>query len=108
MATLVAREFARAALEPGESRDAAPPARSRARESGHATVSRNARIQSPKSLVNPAQDGVEFDERAQQIYKGQYGPVDQTKPLDFSNQPKSVPHNVRAGPALQRAGAQEL
>jgi hypothetical protein len=53
--------------------------------------------QAPNSTVNPAQDGVETDERALQIYKGQYGPVDQSKPLDFSNQPKSVPRNYVAG-----------
>lgn len=54
-------------------------------------------VQTPNTLVNPAQDGVENDERALQIYKGQYGPVNQNAPLDFSTQPKSVPRNYVAG-----------
>ncbi len=53
--------------------------------------------QVPNALANPAQNGVENDERANQIYRGQYGPVDQAKPLDFSNQPQSVPRNYAAG-----------
>ena len=54
-------------------------------------------VQAPAVLVNPAQNGAENDERALQLYKGQYGPVDQAKPLDFSDQPKAVPHNYAAG-----------
>ncbi len=54
-------------------------------------------LQSPNQLVNPAQDGVEIDERALQIYKGQYGPVDQKAPLNFADQPKGVPRNYVAG-----------
>ncbi len=54
-------------------------------------------VQMPNSLVNPAQDGVETDERANEIYKGQYGPVDQNAKLDFATQPKSVPRNYVAG-----------
>ncbi|GAC1303136.1 MAG: hypothetical protein NVSMB19_12930 [Vulcanimicrobiaceae bacterium] len=54
-------------------------------------------LQVPNRLVNPAQDGVEVDERALQIYKGQYGPVDQNAPLRFSDQPKAVPRNYIAG-----------
>ncbi len=53
--------------------------------------------QVPGRLANPAQNGVENDERANQIYRGEYGPVDQAKPLDFSNQPKSVPRNYAGG-----------
>jgi hypothetical protein len=53
--------------------------------------------QTPNILVNPAQNGNEIDERAIEIYRGQYGPVDQAKPLDFSNQPKSVPRNYAGG-----------
>ena len=53
--------------------------------------------QTPNLLVNPAQDGVENDERALEIYKGQYGPVNQNAPLNFADQPKSVPHNYVAG-----------
>jgi hypothetical protein len=47
--------------------------------------------------ANAAQLGVENDESALRIYKGQYGPVNQNDPLDFSNQPKSVPHNYVPG-----------
>lgn len=54
-------------------------------------------VQTPNQLVNPAQDGVETDERALQIYKGQYGPVNQNAPLNFADQPKSVPRNYVAG-----------
>ena len=54
-------------------------------------------LQTPNTLVNPAQDGVENDERALQIYKGQYGPVNQNAPLDFSTQNKNVPRNYVAG-----------
>jgi hypothetical protein len=54
-------------------------------------------VQTPALMVNPAQDGEEIDHRALEIYKGQYGPVDQSKPLDFSDQPKSVPHNYIPG-----------
>ncbi len=54
-------------------------------------------LQTPNLLVNPAQDGVETDERANEIYKGQYGPVDQNAKLDYSTQPKSVPRNYSAG-----------
>jgi hypothetical protein len=50
-----------------------------------------------KTLVNPAQVGAEDDERAAEIYTSHYGPVDQSKPLDFSNQPKSVPRNYVPG-----------
>ena len=53
--------------------------------------------QVPGRLSNPAQNGIENDERANQVYRGQYGPVDQTKPLDFSNQPKSVPRKYAGG-----------
>ncbi len=52
---------------------------------------------SPNLLVNPAQNGAEIDERAEQIYTHQYGPVDQKAPLDFSHQPKSVPHTYVGG-----------
>ncbi len=31
------------------------------------------------------------------VHPAQYGPVDQSKPLDFSNQPKSVPRNYVGG-----------
>ncbi|GAC1397399.1 MAG: hypothetical protein NVS2B8_08400 [Vulcanimicrobiaceae bacterium] len=54
-------------------------------------------LQTPNLLVNPAQDGVETDERASEIYKGQYGPVNQAEPLDYKTQPKSVPRNYVAG-----------
>jgi hypothetical protein len=54
-------------------------------------------LQTPPLLVNPAQDGEEIDHRAEEIYKGQYGPVDQSKPLDFRDQPKSVPHTYVPG-----------
>lgn len=54
-------------------------------------------VQAPNLLVNPAQNGIDVDERALQIYKGQYGPVDQAKPLDFSDQPKAVPRKYAAG-----------
>lgn len=54
-------------------------------------------LQTPNLLVNPAQDGVENDERANEIYKAGYGPVDQNAPLDFKGQPKGVPHNYVAG-----------
>ncbi len=54
-------------------------------------------VQRPNLLVNPAQDGVENDERALEIYKGQYGPVDQKAPLNFTGQPKGVPRNYVAG-----------
>jgi hypothetical protein len=54
-------------------------------------------VQAPGALSNPAQNGIEIDERANQIYRGEYGPVDQSKPLDFSDQPKSVPRHYAAG-----------
>ena len=53
--------------------------------------------QTPQTLVNPAQVGTESDERSNDVYKGQYGPVDQAKPLDFSDQPKAVPRNYAGG-----------
>ncbi len=56
--------------------------------------------QLPGALIrtnNAAQLGVENDERANQIYKGQYGPVNQNEPLDFSTQNKNVPRNYVAG-----------
>jgi hypothetical protein len=79
------------------------PLFSKAGAAGPATASGNAMgqperaLQAPNSLVNPAQDGEEIDHRAEEIYKGEYGPVDQSKPLDFSDQPKSVPRNYVAG-----------
>ncbi len=51
----------------------------------------------PHLLVNPAQDGAEVDERATEIYKGQYGPVDQAAPLNFTDQPAAVPKNYLPG-----------
>jgi hypothetical protein len=59
-----------------------------------ATTAPERALQVPPMSVNPAQDGEEIDHRALEIYKGEYGPVDQSKPLDYSNQPASVP---RAG-----------
>ena len=53
--------------------------------------------QVPGQLSNPAQNGLETDERANQVYRGEYGPVDQAKPLDFSDQPKSVPRKYAGG-----------
>jgi len=54
-------------------------------------------LQGTQSTVNPAQDGVEIDERALQLYTHVYGPVDQSKPLDFAGQPAAVPHTYVAG-----------
>ena len=54
-------------------------------------------LQQPNVTVNPAQDGREIDERALEIYTGQYGPVNQNMKLDFSTQPKSVPRDYAGG-----------
>ena len=66
-------------------------------DTGMQTPAPEKALQVPPKLVNPGQVGVENDERALEIYKGEYGPVDQSKPLDFSNQPKSVPRNYVPG-----------
>ena len=54
-------------------------------------------VQPVGDRVNPAQDGTSIDERAAEIYTHVYGPVDQSAPLDFSTQPKSVPRNYVGG-----------
>ncbi len=42
--------------------------------------------------------GIEVDPSGDaKIYQGNYGPVDQSKPLDFSTQPSTVPHNYVGG-----------
>jgi hypothetical protein len=64
---------------------------------GSTMVAPEKSMQTPPTLVNPAQDGEEIDHRALEIYKGQYGPVDQNAPLDFSTQPKSVPRHYLPG-----------
>jgi hypothetical protein len=46
---------------------------------------------------NAAQLGTENDLFAERIYKHVYGPTDQSKPLDFSTQPASVPHTYVPG-----------
>ncbi len=53
--------------------------------------------QTPGLLVNPAQNGLEYDERAAELYSQHYGPVNQKAPLDFSHQPKGVPRNYVPG-----------
>lgn len=46
---------------------------------------------------NAAQLGTQDDLFADRIYKHVYGPTDQSKPLDFSTQPASVPHTYVGG-----------
>jgi hypothetical protein len=76
---------------------AGPTSTATAPASGSMGTAPDRALQTPPLLVNPAQDGEEIDHRADEIWKGQYGPVDQSKPLDFSDQPKSVPHNYVPG-----------
>ncbi|MBD5653919.1 MAG: photosynthetic reaction center cytochrome c subunit [Candidatus Eremiobacteraeota bacterium] len=96
-ATLVAASSLAPLLSPAKAAGAGAAPQPTAMSPGSALGQPERAEQVPNSLVNPAQDGVELDERALQIYKGQYGPVDQSKPLDFKDQPKSVPRNYVAG-----------
>lgn len=47
-------------------------------------------------LGNPAALGIDVDTKAGKYYQ-HVGPVDQSKPLNFSDQPKAVPHSYTAG-----------
>ncbi len=51
----------------------------------------------PTNGNNAASLGTEVDQKADRIYSHVYGPVDQSAPLDFSTQPKTVPHTYVAG-----------